>query len=47
MPAGQPVEALDGGVHELDVCREGDVLGLHRGVDGDAFEVAVTQGALS
>jgi len=33
--AGQAVEALDGGVHQLGVGREGDVLGLHRGVDGE------------
>src|SRR5450631_56659 len=32
MLVGQAVEALDGGVHQLVVGREADVLELHRGV---------------
>ena len=41
--AGQAVEPLDGGMHELGVGREGDVLGLHGGVDRDADQIARAQ----
>ena len=37
---GQAVDALDGGVHQLGIGREADVLGLHRGVDRDPLEVS-------
>jgi hypothetical protein len=36
---GQAVEALDRGVQQLGVGREGDVLRLHRGVDRDPLKV--------
>jgi hypothetical protein len=36
---GEAVEALDCGVQQLGVGREGDVLGLHRGVDRDPLKV--------
>ena len=44
MAAGQAVEPFDGGMKELGVGREGDVLGLHRGVDRDPRQVLGTQG---
>jgi hypothetical protein len=40
---GQPVEALDGGVQQLGVGREGNVLGLHRGVDRDPRQILAPQ----
>jgi len=39
VPAGQAIEPLDRRVQELGVGREGDVLGLHRGVDRDPREI--------
>jgi hypothetical protein len=45
MLVGQAVEALDGGVQQLGVGREADVLGLHRGVDRDPLEVLAAQRA--
>ena len=45
VPAGQPVEPLDRRVQQLGVGREGDVLGLHRGVDRDPRQVAGAQRA--
>ena len=42
---GQAVEAPDGGVQQLGVGREGDVLGLHRGVDRDPLKVLAPQRA--
>ena len=43
--AGQSVEPLDRGVEQLGVGREGDVLGLHRGVDRDPRHVLGPQRA--
>jgi hypothetical protein len=43
--AGQSIEPLDRGVEKLGVGREGDVLGLHRGVDRDPRQVAGLQRA--
>ena len=37
--AGQVIEARDRGMEKLGVGREGDVLGLHRGVDRDPRQV--------
>ena len=45
VPVGQVVEPLDCSVRQLGVGREGDVLELHRGIDGDAGQVASSQGA--
>ena len=45
MPAGQAVEPLDRRVQQLGVGREGDVLGLHRGVDRDPRQVPGPQRA--
>jgi hypothetical protein len=36
---GQAVEPLDGGVQQLGVGREADVLGLHRGIDRDPLKL--------
>ena len=35
MRPGQLAELVDRRLRELGVGREGDILGLHRGVDGD------------
>ena len=43
--AGQPVEPLDRRMQQLGVGREGDGLGLHRGVHRDPFEIACAQRA--
>jgi hypothetical protein len=43
--AGQAIEALDRRMQELGVGREGDVLGLYRGVDGDPRQVPGAQRA--
>ena len=43
MLPGQTVQPLDRRVDELGVGREGDVLGLHGGVDGDARQIARAQ----
>ena len=43
--AGQAVEPLDRRVQQLGVGREGDVLGLHRGVDRDPRQVPGPQRA--
>lgn len=43
MLVGQAVEALDRGVHQLGVGRQGDVLGLRRGVDRDPGQLADAQ----
>ncbi len=40
---GQAIEALDRRMQELGVGREGDVLGLHRGVDRDPCQVLGAQ----
>jgi hypothetical protein len=38
-PLGELDQLLAGSVHQLGIGREGDVLGLHRGIDNDAGEV--------
>jgi hypothetical protein len=38
MPARQAIEPLNGGVQELGVSRKGDVLRLHRRINGDPSE---------
>ena len=43
MPAGQAIEPLDRRMQQLGVGREGDGLGLHRGIHGDALEIARAQ----
>ena len=43
--AGQPVKPLDRRMQQLGVRREGDGLGLDRGVHRDAFDVAGAQRA--
>src|SRR5215475_15041958 len=45
MPAGQAIEPLDRRMQQLGVGREGDGLGLHRGVDRDPLEVVGPQRA--
>ncbi len=45
MLLGQFAELADRGLQELGVGREGNVLGLHRGVHRDAGQVALLQGA--
>ena len=45
MLVGQPVQPLDGGVDQLGIGRERDVLGLHCGVDGDARQLPGAQRA--
>ena len=45
MLAGQAVEPLDRRMQQLGVGREGDGLGLHRGVDRDPLEVLGAQRA--
>jgi hypothetical protein len=42
---GQAVEALDRRMQQFGVGREGDVLGQHRGVDGDPRQVLDPQRA--
>ena len=44
MGLGQLAELPDRGFQELGVGREGDVLGLHRGVDADPGQIALLQG---
>jgi hypothetical protein len=39
MPAGQAIEPLDRRMQQLGVGREGDGLGLYRGIDRDPLEV--------
>jgi hypothetical protein len=43
--AGQVIEARDRGMEKLGVGREGDVLGLNRGVDRDPRQVSGAQRA--
>lgn len=43
MAAGQAIEPLDRRVQQPGVGREGDVLGLHGGVDGDPCQVPGSQ----
>ena len=43
VPADPPVEPFHGRVQQLGVGREGDGLGLHRGVHRDALEIARAQ----
>jgi hypothetical protein len=45
MTAGQAIEPLYRGMQQLGVGREGDVLGLHRGVDRDPRQVLGAQRA--
>jgi hypothetical protein len=45
MRTSQAIEALDRRVQQLGVGREGDVLGLHRGVDRDPRQVLGPQRA--
>ena len=45
MHPGQPIEPSDRGMQQLGVGREGDGLGLHRGIDRHALEVVRPQGA--
>jgi hypothetical protein len=43
MRPGHPVEPLDRGVQQFGVGREGDRLGLHRGVHRDPLEILAAQ----
>jgi hypothetical protein len=43
--AGQAIGALDRGVEKLGIGREGDVLGLNRGVDRDPRQIPGAQHA--
>ena len=43
MPLGQLAELLDRALQELGVGREGDVLGLHRGVHRDPGQIALAK----
>ncbi len=45
MLPGQFAQLADRGLQELGVGREGNVLGLHRGVHRDAGQIALLQGA--
>ena len=45
MVLGQFAQLTDCRLQELGVSGEGNVLGLHRGVDGDAGQIAFLQGA--
>ena len=45
MPPGQAVQSFDGRVQQLGVGREGDGLGLHRGIHRDPLEVVDAQRA--
>ena len=42
---GQLAQLLDGDQKQFGVGREGDVLRLHRGIDGDPGQIALLKGA--